>query len=90
MEVIAVCTCSGMKEKAETAFKILFPNKEVPQIYRGRDAISKFVAAHQGTNVGNYLAAISKKSGKFSYYVEYDDKGDVMENINLMTGKQVA
>ena len=90
MKVIAVCTCSGMKERAESAFKILFPKEEVPQIYRGRDAIKRFASEHPGTNVGNYFDAISKKNGKFAYYVEYDDKGDVTANYNLTTGKKVA
>ena len=90
MKVIAVCTCSGMKEKAESAFRILFPKDTLPTIVRGKDAIKKFASYHKGQNIGNYLEAISKKSGKFSYYIEYDDRGDVIDNINLMTGKKVA
>ena len=90
MKVIAVCTCSGMKEKAESAFRILFPKDTLPQIVRGKDAIKKVASYHKGQNIGNYLEAIAKKSGKFSYYIEYDDRGDVINNINLMTGKKVA
>lgn len=90
MKVILVCTCSGMKEKAEMAFKIMLPNEELPQIYKGKDAILKFSDAHRDTNVGNYTKAISKQNGKFAYLVEFDEKGDVISIHNLATGKKVA
>lgn len=90
MKVIVVCTCSGMKERAESAFKILFPNKEMPKIVRGKDAIKKLASVNSGKNIGNYLEAISKKNGKFAYYIESDEFGNVTTNYNLTTGKQVA
>lgn len=90
MKVMLVCSCSGMKEKAKTAFKILYPNDEEPEMYVGRDAIKRFASRHPGTNIANYAEATSKQNGRFSYYIEYDEKGDVNKIINLTTGKNVA
>lgn len=90
MNLIAVCSCSGMKERADSAFKILFPHRELPPVYRGKDAMKKFADEHPSTNVGNYLSAISKKHGQFAYFIEYDKNGDVVANYNLLTGKKVA
>lgn len=90
MKVILVCSCSGMKEKAVQAYKILFPKEEEPTLFVGKDAIKKFASYHPGTNVANYAQAISKKNSRYSYYVEFDEKGDVTDNWNLLTGKRVA
>lgn len=89
IEVIVVCRCSGVREKAETGFKIAFPDKELPQIYRGQDAIRGLASAHSDTNLGRYLQAIVKKSGQFAYYLQ-SDNGDVLLNYDLLKGKAVA
>lgn len=90
MKGIFVCSCGGMKEKAEKAFKILFPREEVPQIYRGEAAISRAAGKYPNTNIHNYLTAISRTNGRYAYYVSSDDNGNVVENYNLLTGKKVA
>lgn len=90
MRVILVCTCSGMKEKAKTAFSILYPNDEFPEMFVGKDAIKKFAAARSGTNIANYAEATAKQNGQFSYLIDYDEKGDVTSIYNLKTGKKVA
>ncbi len=90
MKIIAVCTCSGMKEKAESAFKIMFPGEELPKIYKGDGAIRGLAQSKPNTNLARYLVAIAKKNGQFAYYIEYDDKGDVLANYDLKTGKRLA
>lgn len=90
MRVIAVCTCSGMKEKAVSAYKIMFPGEEVPQLYKGSNAIRDFGDKLPNTNLSRYLSAIAKKNGQFAYFIEYDDNGDIICNYDLKTGKRVA
>lgn len=90
MKVLLICSCSGMKERAKSSFKILFPKQEIPQMYVGRDSIKVFASEHENTNVYNYATAVSKQGGQFAYYVEYNDKGDVTTVYNLMNGKRVA
>lgn len=90
MKVILVCSCSGMKERAKSAFKIMFPKEEVAPMYVGKDAIRKFASENEGTNISDYANATSKQGGKFAYYIEYTDYGDVANIVNLMNGKKVA
>ena len=90
MKGIFVCSCGGMKDKAEKAFKIMFPRAEVPTIYRGEAAISRAASKYPNTNVYTYLTAIAKTNGRYAYYVASDEQGNVTENYNLLTGKQVA
>lgn len=90
MKGIFVCSCGGMKDKAEKAFKIIFPKAEVPTVYRGEAAISRAASKYPNTNVYNYLTAIAKTNGRYAYYVASDEQGNVIDNYNLLTGKKVA
>ena len=90
MKVIAVCSCSGVKEKAIQAFKIMYPKEEVPPIYVGKDAVLKFAESKAGTNIGEYMKATAKRNSRYSYYVEYNESGDVTAIYNLSDGKKVA
>lgn len=88
-EYIVVCKCSGMKEKAVSAFKISNPLKEVPQVVVGANAIGVLAEQKPNTNFCNYLKAISKKSGRYAYYIK-EDNGDVVSTYDLIKGKRVA
>lgn len=88
-EYLVVCKCSGLKEKAEAAFKIAFPKRDIPPIYRGPDAIKDLANKNTNTNLGSYLMAISKKNGQFAYYLQ-ESAGDVVLSYDLLKGKKVA
>lgn len=90
IEMIAMCKCGGMKNKAEAAFKISFPNQAIPQEFRGRDAITKAADLFPGTNLSRYLGAVAKKHGRFAHYLKTDDDYNVVLNYDLMAGKNVA
>lgn len=90
MKGLFICSCSGVKEKATASFKILFPREEEPQVYRGEAAILRVAHKYPNTNICSYLEAISKTNGRYAYYVASDDKGNVTDNYNLLTGKKVA
>ena len=90
MKGLFICSCGGVKDKATTSFKILFPREEVPQVYRGEAAISRVASKYPNTNIYNYLTAIAKTNGRYAYYVSSDENGNVVDNYNLLTGKKVA
>lgn len=86
---IIVCKCSGMKEKAEMAFKIAFPKRPIPQSVKGVSAITKLAEQKPNTNFYRYLLAIAKKNSKFAYYIE-EDNGDIALNYDLLKGKRIG
>ena len=90
MEAILICSCSGVQEKAKTSFKIIFPDREQPAIHRGRDIVKKLADKYPGTNLGRYLSAISKKSGRYAYYIKADEDYNIVESYDLFTGKRLA
>lgn len=79
-----------MKEKAISAYKISFPKTEMPDIYKGEDAIRALAHSIPNTNLSRYLLAIAKKNGRYAYFIESDDNGDVVSNYDLIIGKMVA
>lgn len=84
MKKLLVCTCFNQEKKARQAFAVLFPNEVCPEIIKGRDRIFKFAQS-----IGNkHIEAISKLSGRFSYYVEIEGKNIVME-YDLVHGKRL-
>lgn len=88
-ESIVVCKCSGVKEKAETAFKIAYPATELPPLYKGKDAIISLADKHANTNLGNHLKAIARKNGQYAYYIESDEDDNISKLYDLLKGKEV-
>lgn len=86
---LVICGCSGMQHRAESALKIAFPLKTTPTVCRGKSQIAQLAGQHSGTDLSRYLLAISKKSGRFAYYIE-DNDGTVTMNYDLLKGKKVG
>lgn len=85
---ILICKCSNMKQTAEMAYDIAFPNTERPPVYRD-EAIYALAEQKPNTNFASYLNAIMKKNGRFAYYMEEED-GDIVQVYDLLKGKRVA
>lgn len=84
-EYILICSCFNMGKKAAEAFSVLFPNKVLPEIIKGRDRIFKF--AEKTSN--EHIKAISKLSGKFAYYICLDNNKIVTE-YDLLRGRRIG
>lgn len=89
MKYIVVCKCSGMREKAEAAFKIAFPKQDIPPAVVGKSAIISLAEKSPGTNLHRYLLAMSKSRGRFAYYID-ENSGDIMYNYDLLKGKRLG
>lgn len=84
-DVILVCSCFNMSKKASESFSLLFPNEVLPDIIKGRDRIYKF-----SKDIGNdHVAAISKLSGKFAYYLKLEDN-KIIQEWDLVRGRRIS
>lgn len=90
MKALLACSCSGIKEKAERAYQILFPKTEMPEIYKGADAVRELAQKYPNTNFSKHLSAIAKTKGQWAYLVETDDDGNIIEEHDLITGRRVG
>ena len=84
-EIILCCSCFKMDKKAAEAFSVLFPDKILPSIIKGRDRIYKY---SQRIN-NDHVKAISKLSGRFAYYLELEDN-KIIKEYDLLKGKRIA
>lgn len=84
-DYILICSCFNMGKKASEAFSILFPDKVLPDIIKGRDRIFKFAEKMKN----EHIKAISKLSGKYAYYICLD--GDkIVSEYDLLRGSKLA
>lgn len=88
-KVIVRCSCGGVKTKMDAAMQVLAPGEPLPPEYKGSDAIRKFMAEHPNTNLSRHLEAVVKKHGRYCYYIEYNDAGDITDMRDLMTGRRL-
>lgn len=89
-DIIVCCTCSGVRERSKSAFKILYKDMEMPEMAVGKDSIRKKIEVFpKESNMAQHLQAITKKGGKFSYYIKYDDELNIVEMMDLLKGKKV-
>lgn len=84
-KVILCCSCFRMDKKATEAYALLFPNEEQPTLIKGRDRIYKY--AKKINN--DHMVAISKLSGKYAYFIEFDGN-NITKEYNLLTGQRIA
>lgn len=88
MKCIIRCSCGGIKTYVENSMGLLYPGMEIPKEYIGRTTIRGLMEENPDTNLYRHLETIVKKSGRYAYYIEYNDKGDIVDMANLITGKK--
>ena len=89
MKCIIRCSCGGVKTKMEAAMNLIAPGEPLPSDYKGKDAIKKLAERYPNTNLSRHLDAVSKKRGRYCYYLEYTEDGDIKDFRDLMTGRKV-
>lgn len=75
---ILTCQCGDTPQFAREAFKVLFPDREVPMVLQMND-----IAVEQSNNP--YIKALKKATDKFAFY--YGPGGEVWD---LLKGVRVA
>lgn len=86
MKLLLVCDCSGKLEKSKIAYGIIKPGDMVPSICKGKEEIAKLASKYNN----DHLRAISKLNGNFSFYIDIDENGKIVEEYDLTTGRKLA
>lgn len=90
-EYIICCKCGDTQSFSRESFKLLFPGKPVPEQYLQPDLHKLLDKQKKNGNFHKYLSEnfIGSK-GSFAYYFEVDQKGNILSQYNLLTGKKVV
>lgn len=78
-DIIYTCNCGDTDKFAKDAFRILFPNTDLPETVQ--------FATTRNSELNKYMNAIKSSHEKFAYYVSYDD--DTFEMWDLLKGVRV-
>lgn len=82
------CTCGGVKTKMESAMQLIAPGEPLPKEYKGHDAANALAEKYPNTNLAAFVTDIAKKRGRYCYYIEANEKGDVVDARDLLTGRR--
>lgn len=87
-DFIICCDCGDTYQYSVDAHRLMSHGAKTPDVYRHNKAHKLLDKLDNNTNVYKFVASLIKGKGKFSYYVEYDDNGDVTEQWNLLSGQR--
>lgn len=87
-DFIICCDCGDTYQYSLDAYKLMAHKSDAPTVYRHNKAHKLLDELDNNTNVYNFVKSFLNSKGKYSFYVAYDDKGDVVEQWNLMTGQR--
>lgn len=85
--VIIVCRCGDSPRFAEEAFRLQFPDRPLPRSVQGRDALREYEESLPDGKAKSFVHGIS---GKYMYYLETTDDGDIALLQNLRDGRRVV
>lgn len=84
IELIASCKCGNTDEFVSNAYKLLFPDSELPEIVSGRVALRSY-ARDLDEKYKEMITALVDSLEPFGYY--FSDKNGVWD---LLAGRQVC
>lgn len=89
MNVVVRCGCGGVQtyvKSAIAAFSLPEPDEE----HVGKEKIKKLAERFSGTTFAEHLEAISKKSGRYAFYISTtEDNSSIVAMYNLISAKKV-
>lgn len=88
-KVILSCKCSGAPKYCESSFKSTFPDAPLPTFYLGGKAADLFEFLPNPSEMRKQIEIILKKRGRYGFYYEYDEDGNVLKCWNLLKHKEV-
>lgn len=91
-EVIVCCDCGDTPKYALSSYKILhYRATSTPVVLKTHPKVAEFAEKlPEGSNIRRYLMTLNPGKGKkFAYSLKWDEKGDIIEQYDLMTGNKL-
>lgn len=89
MKFIIACSCGQTVQYAMDAYTYMAHTRTLPDIYRTNKGYVLLNKLPRGTNIYDYISKLLSTNSKYAYYFEYDDKGDVVKQWDLLEGRKV-
>lgn len=90
MKAIVTCACAGAPKYCESAFKVLFPDVPLPQMYIKSKAKEILDSVPKESEVYREISIILRKRGRYGFYFEYDEGGKILDYWNLLKRRKMV
>ena len=88
---IICCMCGDTPAFSKDSFKLLFRDQPVPQIELQPTLYQFLPELKRDGNFYNYVKDnLINTKAKYSYYFEVAENGDIVDQWDLLTGKEVS
>ena len=89
MKAIVTCACAGAPKYCQSSYKVLFPNEELPTMYIKEKAKAILESVPSTSELYEEVAKILRKKGRYGFYFEYNDQGEILDCWNLLKHRRV-
>lgn len=86
--VIVSCRCGDTDEFAKSAYRLLFPDTEMPQFLSGSTEVGNLYSALPRNTMSDHLLALLRSNKKYARYMEYED--DLTAEWDLIKGERIC
>lgn len=90
MKAIACCACASVPKYCQSSWKVLFPKEPLPTMYIKEKAKAILESVPEDSKMYQELAKILKKRGRYGFYFEYTEDGEILDYWNLLKHRRVA
>lgn len=91
MKAILSCSCAGTPKYCESAYRALFPNeKRVPVVYIKNRARPLLEDVPRKSRAYEELLSVMRRHGKYGFYLEYNEEGEILDYWNLLKSRRVS
>lgn len=89
MKAIVTCACAGAPKYCESSFKVLFKGEPLPTMYIKSKARDILESVPKESKMYEELSTILRKRGRYGFYFEYNEKGEILDYWNLLKSRRM-
>lgn len=89
MKAILSCSCGNIGTYSQTQYKIQHPKEPIPTLYISRKGYTFLEKLPPKTDAYNFVSAVLKKRGRYSYLIDANDDGSLNEVYDYNKKKKV-
>lgn len=87
-KAIISCSCGNVGTYSQTQYKILHPKEPIPTLYVARKAYSFLETLPLKSDAYNFVSAVLKKRGRYSYLIDCNEDGALNEVYDYVKKKR--
>lgn len=88
MKAILACACGSVPDYCKRSYRILFPDERVPVVYIKKKALPLLEDIPKESAMAKRIEKILRDRGRYGFYFEYNEEGEIIDEWNLLKHKR--